>query len=40
MEANQIINKIKQGKFTKKEIIKIAESCMHAINDGNHDLKH
>lgn len=37
MKAEQIINKIEQGKFTKKQLSAMLEAIAHAFDEGNHD---
>jgi len=37
MTTDQIINKIKEGMFSKKELVNIADTCARAISEGNHD---
>jgi len=37
MTIDYIINKIKEGKFNKKELVDIADTCARAISEGNHD---
>lgn len=39
MKANQIINKIEKGKFTKKELSEMIHAIATAISEGNHDKK-
>lgn len=39
MKSEQIVNKIKSGKFTKKELSKIMHTCATAFDEGNYDKK-
>lgn len=37
MKANEIVNKIKRGEFTKDELALIVHACHTAISEGNHN---
>lgn len=36
MTTDQIVDKIENGKFSKDELVSIADSCARAISEGNH----
>lgn len=37
MKSDEIVDKIKQGKFTKKDLSAIMHTCATAFDEGNYD---